>query len=92
MERTTGNKREDIQKSGHCGLSKERDTANSKTIGLSEDLIMKLDQYPDLYPLLRLHELNQKVKSKSAENSDKIKKLKLAFSSLTEKINEVFKD
>ena len=25
-------------------------------------------------------------------NSDKIKKLKLAFSSLTEKINEVFKD
>ena len=43
MERTTGNKREDIQKSGHGGLSKERDTANSKTIGLSEDLIMKLD-------------------------------------------------
>ena len=53
---------------------------------------MKLDQYPDLYPLLRLHELNQKVKSKNAENSDKIEKLKVAFKHLTEKINDVFKD
>jgi hypothetical protein len=41
---------------------------------------MKLDQYPDLYPLLRLHELNQKVKSKNAENSDKIEKLKVIYS------------
>ena len=92
MERTTGNKREDMQKSGHGGVSKDRGTANIKTIGLSEDLIMKLDQYPDLYPLLRLHELNQKVKSKNAENSDKIEKLKVAFKHLTEKINDVFKD
>ena len=53
---------------------------------------MKLDQYPDLYPLLRLHELNQKVKSKNAENSDKIEKLKVAFRHLNEKINDVFKD
>ena len=90
MEKTTGNKRENIKQGG--SLSKERGTANSKTVGLSEDLIIKLDQYPDLYPLLRLHELNQKVKSKNAENQDKIDKLKLAFKHLTEKINEVFKD
>ena len=48
MERKTGNKRYDMQRSGHEGVSKDRGTANISTIGLSEDLIMKLEQYPDL--------------------------------------------
>ena len=37
MEKTTGNKREEIGKGGRGGLSKDRGTANSKTIGLTED-------------------------------------------------------
>ena len=42
MERKAGNKRYEMQRSGHGGISKDRGTANINTIGLSEDLIMKL--------------------------------------------------
>ena len=73
-------------------MTKDRGTANAKSIGLDDELIAKIEQYPDLYPLLRLHELNKKVRAKSLENTDKIKKLKDAFGKLTEDINNIFKD
>ena len=73
-------------------MTKDRGTANAKSIGLDDELIAKIEQYPDLYPLLRLHELNKKVIAKSLENTDKIKKLKDAFGKLTEDINNIFKD
>ena len=79
MDKTVGNKREDITKRGRNLLTKDRGTANTKSIGLDDDLIAKIEQYPDLYPLLRLHDLNKKVRAKSLENSDKIDKLKMAF-------------
>ena len=44
-------------------------------MGLTDDMIQELEKYEDLKPLLRLHDLNKKVRDKNKDNQDKIDKL-----------------
>ena len=55
-------------------------------------MIAEIEKYEDLRSLLRLHDLNKKVKDKNKDNQDKIDKLQLAFKHLGEKIKDVFKE
>ena len=94
MDKTQGAKRSGLSNSqGPAGKqSKDRSTAANKSVGLNEDLKLEIEKFPDLAPLLRLHDLNKRVKGKNHENQDKIDKLQLAFKHLGEKIKDVFKD
>ncbi len=73
------------------GKAKDLKTAD-KSIGLNEELIAEISEYPELASLLRLHDLNKKVSGKNDENRDKINKLRIAFQSLGEKVKEFSKD
>ena len=44
-------------------------------MGLTDDMIQELEKYEDLKSLLRLHDLNKKVRDKNKDNQDKIDKL-----------------
>ena len=68
MDRTSGPKRAGGGVGGNKegSVTRDRDTANSKAIGLNEKLIMQIQEYPELHSLLRLHELNKKVEAKKA--------------------------
>ncbi len=59
---------------------------------MSEGLICEIENDPELASLLRLNDIIQKVKRKNEENTDKIKKLEVAFKQLGTQINTVFKE
>ena len=59
---------------------------------MSEGLICEIENDPELASLLRLNDIIQKVKRKNEENTDKIKKLDVAFKQLGTQINTVFKE
>ena len=98
MDRTSGAKRSQMPgnqaaSSGAArGTSKDRTTAANKAVGLTDDMIADIEKYDDLRSLLRLHDLNKKVRDKNKDNQDKIEKLQLAFKHLGEKIKDVFKE
>ena len=98
MDRTSGAKRAQLaggQGAGGAqrGTSKDRTSAANKSVGLTDDMIKKIkENHSDLHSLIRLHELNKKVREKTRDNQDKIEKLQLAFKHLGEKIKDVFKE
>ena len=77
MDRSGGPKRSQLpnQGGGARGTSKDRTTAANKAVGLTDDMIQEIEKYEDLRSLLRLHDLNKKVKDKNRDNQDKIDKL-----------------
>ena len=83
MEKTSGPKR-GVSKEG--GGTRDRATAgNNKSEGLTEELIKDItdDKHNGkLLYLLKLHELNQKVRRKNANMQDKIDKLQVSFKHL----------
>ena len=64
MERTTGAKRNQMgsQAGKATTASKERNTANNKAVGLTDDMIGELEKYEDLRGLIRLHDMNKQVR------------------------------
>ena len=94
MDRTSGPKRAGGGVGGNKegSVTRDRDTANSKAIGLNDKLIMQIQEYPELHSLLRLHELNKKVEAKNNNMQDKIDKLQISFKHLGTKIKEVFSE
>ena len=64
MERTTGAKRNQMGNSqgARNTASKERNTANNKAVGLTDDMITELEKYDDLRGLIRLHDMNKQVR------------------------------
>ena len=89
MNKTTGAKRSQIEE-GKNG--KDRGTAGSKAVGLTEGLKAEIEEDPELQSLLKLNDIIQKVKRKNDENKDKIQKLGVAFGQLGSQINAVFKE
>ena len=92
MDRTSGAKRSQNQAGPGRGTSKDRSTAANKSIGLTDEMREEIEKYDDLKSLLRLDELNKKVRQKNTDNQDKIEKLQLAFKHLGEKIKDVSKE
>ena len=97
MDKTSGAKRANLPSKGQATSTspqktKDRGTASNKQEGLSADQIEELALYPELYSLLNLHHLNQKVKEKNLVNQDKIGKLKLAFKDLGDKVKALHKE
>ena len=92
MDRNTGGGKRSQMMNQSGGKSKDRSTANSKSIGLTDELIEQIKEHEGLEQLIKLHELNKKVNSKLNDNQDKIDKLRLAFQHLGDKVKEVLKE
>ena len=75
MDKTSGAKRSQMQGGAARGTSKDKATAANKAVGLTDDMIQDIEKYEGLHSLIRLHELNKKVREKNRDNQDKIDKL-----------------